>query len=77
MSDWSNELVLEFLELYQPEPTIYDPKHPAHKNKMKVNDLFIFHLHLLSLEWEASGVIAMCGRVHSPTNVRWIIRGRF
>jgi hypothetical protein len=37
MSDWSNELVLEFLELYQAEPTIYDPKHPAHKNKMKVN----------------------------------------
>jgi hypothetical protein len=31
---------------------------------------------LLSLEWQASGVIAMCGRVHSPTNVRWITRGR-
>jgi hypothetical protein len=34
MTDWSNELVFEFLE-HQPEPTIYDPKHPAHKNKMK------------------------------------------
>jgi hypothetical protein len=31
---------------------------------------------LLSLEWQASGVITMCGRVHSPTNIRWIIRGR-
>jgi hypothetical protein len=33
MSDLNNELVLEFSELYQAEPTIYDPKHPAHKNK--------------------------------------------
>jgi hypothetical protein len=41
MSDWSNELVLEFLELYQAEPTIYDPKHPAHKNNMKVNDAWM------------------------------------
>jgi hypothetical protein len=38
MSDWIKELVLEFLELYQAEPTIYDRKYPAHKNKMKVND---------------------------------------
>jgi hypothetical protein len=29
------------------------------------SNLYIFHLHLLSLEWQASGVIAMCGRVHS------------
>jgi hypothetical protein len=41
MSDWSNELVLELLELYQAEPAIYDPKHPAHKNKMKVNDAWM------------------------------------
>jgi hypothetical protein len=41
MSDWSNELVLEFLELYEAEPTIYDPKHPAHKNKMKVNAVWM------------------------------------
>jgi hypothetical protein len=41
MSDWSNELVLEFLELYQAEPTIYNPKHPAHITKMKVNDAWM------------------------------------
>jgi hypothetical protein len=41
MSDCSNELVLEFMELYQAEPTIYDPKHPAHKNNMKVNDAWL------------------------------------
>jgi hypothetical protein len=32
------------------------------------SNLYIFHLHLLSLESQARGVIAMCGRVHSPTN---------
>jgi hypothetical protein len=32
------------------------------------SNLYIFHFHLLSLEWQVSGVIAMCGRVHSPTN---------
>jgi hypothetical protein len=40
MSDWSSELVFEFLELYEAEPTIYNPKHPAHKNYMKVNDVW-------------------------------------
>jgi hypothetical protein len=29
------------------------------------SNLYIFHFHLLSLEWKASGVIAMCGWVHS------------
>jgi hypothetical protein len=32
------------------------------------SNLYIFHLCLLSLEWQASGVTAMCGRVQSPTN---------
>jgi hypothetical protein len=32
------------------------------------SNLYIFHLHLFSLEWQASGVIALWGRVHSPTN---------
>ncbi len=36
--DWNNELVMKFLELYQNEPSIWDPKHPLHKNKMKVHD---------------------------------------
>jgi hypothetical protein len=29
------------------------------------SNLYIFHLHLLSLESQVSGVIAICGRVHS------------
>jgi hypothetical protein len=32
------------------------------------SNLYIFHRHLFSLEWQARGVIAMCGRAHSPTN---------
>jgi hypothetical protein len=50
MSDWSNELVLQFLELYKAEPTIYDPKHPAHKNKIKVNDAWMRIRRVLSVD---------------------------
>jgi hypothetical protein len=50
MSVWSNELVFEFLGLYQAEPTIYDPKHPAHKNKMKVNDAWMRTKRALSVD---------------------------
>lgn len=35
--EWSNELVLEFLELYEKEPCIWNPKHPQHKIR-KVQD---------------------------------------
>jgi hypothetical protein len=50
VSDWSNELVFEFLELYQAEPTIYDPRHPAHKNKMKVNGAWMRIRRALSVD---------------------------
>jgi hypothetical protein len=56
MSDWSNELVLEFLELYQAEPTIYDPKHPAHKNKMKVNDAWMRIKRALSVDFSVAEI---------------------
>jgi hypothetical protein len=49
-SDWRNELILEFLELYRAERTIYDPKHPAHKNKNKVNDARMRIQRALSVE---------------------------
>jgi hypothetical protein len=48
--EWSNELVLEFLELYQAEPTIYNSKHPAYKNKMKVNDAWMRIMRTLSVD---------------------------
>jgi hypothetical protein len=50
MSNWSNELVLEILELYHAEPTIYDPKHPAHKIKMKVNNAWMRITRALSVD---------------------------
>jgi hypothetical protein len=50
MSDCSNESVLEFLGLYQAEPTIYNPKHPVHKNNMKVKDAWMRIKHALSVD---------------------------
>lgn len=38
MAEWSNNLVLEFLELYAAEPVLYDPKHPYHKSKKMQNN---------------------------------------
>jgi hypothetical protein len=58
MSDWSNELVLEFLELYQAEPTIYDPKHPAHQNKMKVNDAWMRIKRALSADVSVTEIVS-------------------
>jgi hypothetical protein len=52
----SNELVLEFLELYQPEPTIYDPKHPAHKNKLKANDAWMRTRRAFSVEFSVAEI---------------------
>jgi hypothetical protein len=51
---WSNELVLEFLELYKAEPTIYNSKHPVHKNKMKVNDACMRIKRALSVDTSVS-----------------------
>jgi hypothetical protein len=56
MSDWSNQLVLEFLELYQAEPAIYDPKHPAHKNKMKLNEAWMRIRRALSVDVSVSEI---------------------
>lgn len=36
--DWSNEVVLEFLDLYENEPVIWCTKHPEHKNRNAIND---------------------------------------
>ncbi|KAF0705177.1 MADF domain-containing protein, partial [Aphis craccivora] len=33
--EWSNELILEFLDLYEQEPCIWNPKHPHHKKQIK------------------------------------------
>ena len=36
--EWSNELILEFLDLYEQEPCIWNPKHSLHKVRNSVHD---------------------------------------
>lgn len=36
--EWSNDLVIEFLELYEKEPIIWNPRDPNHKNRNCIND---------------------------------------
>jgi len=36
--EWSNELILEFLDLYEQEPCIWNPKHPHHKIRNSIHD---------------------------------------
>jgi hypothetical protein len=38
MSDWNNEESIEFMELYQSQPDLWDLKHCWHKDQVKVND---------------------------------------
>lgn len=38
---WSNEREIEFLEIYQTEPTIWNPKDLNHKNKQFIHDAWI------------------------------------
>jgi len=36
--EWSNDLVSEFLELYEKEPSIWNPSDPWHKNRNNIQD---------------------------------------
>lgn len=36
--EWTNEIIMTFLEYYQGERCIWDPQHPEHKNRNKIND---------------------------------------
>jgi len=36
--EWSNELIIEFLHLYEQEPIIWNPKHEKHKDRNAVHD---------------------------------------
>ncbi|XP_072929368.1 uncharacterized protein [Epargyreus clarus] len=35
---WTNDVVLEFLDLYRQEQLLWDPKHPLHRNRSEVTD---------------------------------------
>ncbi len=36
--EWSNDEVIEFLQLYESHPQIWNPRHPDHKNRNIVHD---------------------------------------
>ncbi|CAI6356787.1 unnamed protein product [Macrosiphum euphorbiae] len=36
--EWSNDEVIEFLQLYEGYPQIWNPRHPSHKNRNLVHD---------------------------------------
>lgn len=36
--EWTNDIVLEFLDFYENEPVIWMAKHKDHKNRNAVND---------------------------------------
>lgn len=42
MAVWNSEEVLNFIDLYQNEPIIWNPKHEQHKNKNKVSNWLLF-----------------------------------
>lgn len=47
MSDWTNELSVKFIELYQSQPILWDPNHGCHKDKVKVNEAWNIISHML------------------------------
>lgn len=38
MYEWTNELSVKFMEYYQSQPILWDPKLRGHKDKAKTND---------------------------------------
>jgi len=38
MADWTNEISIKFVELYQTEEILWNAKHRNHKDKAKMND---------------------------------------
>lgn len=41
MAEWNNNCILTFLELYEAEPILWNPKHRLHKNKVALNDAWL------------------------------------
>ncbi|XP_018566918.1 uncharacterized protein LOC108907647 [Anoplophora glabripennis] len=48
--EWSAELTLEFLELYEREACIWNPRDPLHKNRIAVSDAWKRIEYSLSVE---------------------------
>lgn len=41
MTEWSNELTLEFIEHYEKHPILWNPNHAGHKNRNWLNDAWL------------------------------------
>lgn len=39
--EWNNELILEFINLFENHPVLWNPKHPKHKNRNHLNDAWL------------------------------------
>lgn len=38
---WSNDNIIEFLNLFEQEPIIWNPRHPGHKDRNAVHDAWL------------------------------------
>lgn len=36
--EWSSDQIFEFLDLYQAQPVLWNPKHPLHRNRNGIKD---------------------------------------
>jgi len=52
--EWSNELILEFFDLYEQEPCIWNPKHSLHKVRNSVHDSWKNIAQNLSVQYSIS-----------------------
>ena len=39
--EWNTELIMEFINLYEKHPVLWDPKHSNHKNRNSLNDAWL------------------------------------
>lgn len=50
MDEWSTDITLEFLHLYEMESVIWDPKNPTHKDRNEIADAWKRIRDALSIE---------------------------
>lgn len=39
--EWTNDLIMEFIHLYEKQPVLWNPKHTNHKNRNSLNDAWL------------------------------------
>lgn len=39
--EWTNDLIMEFIQLYKKHPVLWNPKDPNHKNRSRLNDAWV------------------------------------